>query len=536
MALFERVTDLTVASALASRATSNPEDPFLFFGNDVLTYGRVEMRAEALAASLAGFGIGAGDRVALVLPAWPEYVISLFAAAKLGAVVVPINPRIMAPELQFVLRHSQAVCAVVVEGVDDIDYLARFEDLFPRLPDLQHLVTVGSEDLWYDDRIYQFEDALSAGAGRDYDAPPLDPGTQSFSLLYTAGTTGKPKAVELTHASVLAVAAATARLLGLDAYDRVIGVTGLFHAFGIGPGLLGTVLAGASLVLQESSAVGETLDLIERHGVTVHYGVPPLLRAELLEQRTRPRALASLRAGIVSGAALGEDLLDALRSELCPGLEVAYSVTETSSTVSLTGPGDPAPKRRQTVGRPLPGTEIRVLGPDGRPLPPESVGEIAVRGPGLMRGYYRQPRLTADQMDPDGFLQTGDLGLLDEDGYLHLVGRRRDVIIRDGLSVYPLEVESRIQDHPSVRAIAVVGVPDHVRGEAIHACVVPEEGAIVTHEEIRDWCAVTLAAYKIPDAVTFLDALPLTGTGKVRRQDLARRLAAGTSSGANLEA
>ncbi|MEZ4417824.1 MAG: class I adenylate-forming enzyme family protein [Gemmatimonadota bacterium] len=536
MALLESVADLTVAAALASRATSSPEDPFLVFGNDVLTYGQVEMRAEALAASLAEFGVRSGDRVALVLPAWPEYVISLFAVAKLGAIVVPLNPRIVAPELQFVLRQSQAACAVVVETLDDVDYLELFEDLLPRLPDLRRVVTVGKEDLWYDDRIFQFEDALSAGAGRDFDAPAVDPLEHTFALLYTSGTMGKAKAVELSHSSLLAVAATTVRALGLDAYDRVIGVTGLFHAFGIGPGLLGTVLAGAAMVLQESPAVGETLDLIERHGVTVHYGVPPLLRAELDEQRRRPRVVSSLRTGLVSGAALGAELLGALRSELCPGLEVAYTVTETAATVTMTVPGDPGEKRRHTVGRPLPGTELRVLGPDGTPLPGESVGEIAVRGPGRMKGYYRQPRLTADHLDPDGFVRTGDLGLLDEEGYLHLVGRRRDVIIHDGLSVYPLEVESRILDHPAVHSTAVVGVPDRVRGEAIHACVVPEEGAIVTPEEIRDWCAVTLAAYKIPDAVTFLEALPLTGTGKVRRQELARQLSAGTTRSADLEA
>ncbi len=529
MTLLESVSDLTVAAVLANRATSHAQRPFLRSRDATLTYGQVEMRAEALAASLAGFGVKEGDRVALLLPAWPEYVVSLFAAAKLGAVVVPLNPSGASSELQHALRHSEAVCAIIAESFGGVDYLALFEDLFPRLPALRWLVTVGKEDLWYDDRIFQFEDALSAGEGRDYEAPGIE-GPSSFALLYTSGTTGKPKAVELSHRAVLSVAAGVARGLALSEEDRVIGVTALFHAFGIGPGLLGTAMSGASLVLQEGTDVGATLDLIEEHAVTVHHGVPPLLRAELIEQRRHPRAVGTLRTGLVSGAVVESELLQALRNDLCPGLQVSYAVTETSGTVSMTNPQDPEAKRKDTVGRPLPGVELRVLDSDGEVLPVESLGEIAVRGVGLMKGYARQPRLTSSQFDAEGFFRTGDLGLLDEDGYLHLVGRRADVIIRHGLSVYPVEVESRILDHPSVHAAAVVGVPDAVQGETVHACVVPEEGAIVTREEIRDWCAVTLSVNQVPDDVVFLEDLPLTRTGKVRRQELAQRLVSGTSS------
>ena len=529
MTLLESVSDLTVAAVLANRATSNPEDVFLLFDEVALTYGQVEMRADALAASLAGFGVKEGDRVALILPAWPEYVISLFAAAKLGAVLVPLNPSGAPTELQHALRHSEAVCAIVVETLGDVDFLALFEDLLPRLPALRWLVTVGDEDLWYDDRIFQFEDALSAGAGRDYSAPAIDR-ESSFALLYTSGTTGKPKGVELSHGSVLHVAGGTAAGLGLREDDRVIGVTALFHAFGIGPGLLGTALSGGTLILQEGTDVGRTLDLIQEHRATVHLGVPPLLRAELIEQRRSPRTVDSLRTGLVSGAVIGSELLQALNAELCPDLQVSYAVTETSATVSMTTDQDPGEKRRHTVGRPLPGTEVRVLDPQGKPLPEESLGEIAIRGEGLMKGYSRQPRLTSDQFDSEGYFRTGDLGLLDEDGFLHLVGRRADVIIRHGLSVYPVEIESRILDHPSVNTVAVVGVADASHGEAVHACVVPEEGAIVTREEIRDWCAVTLSTNQVPDDVIFLEALPLTRTGKVRRQELAQRLVSGTGS------
>jgi fatty-acyl-CoA synthase len=213
-----------------------------------------------------------------------------------------------------------------------------------------------------------------------------------------------------------------------------------------------------------------------------------------------------------------------VQRHLCPTLLVAYSLTETSSTVCITRPPDPAEKRRFTVGRPLPGTQVRVLERDGTELPVESVGEIAIRGPGVMNGYYRQPMETRGAFDRDGYFLTGDLGIIDEDGFVHLVGRRKEVIIRSGFNVYPREVEDRLHAHPAVREAAVVGVPDEVLGEAICACVVPIEGAIVTGQEIKDWCRMTLADYKVPDLVRFLDEFPLTGTGKVRRVELSRMI------------
>lgn len=512
----------TVASLLARRATTDPEGTFLVHSRGLMTFGEVDAQAEALAASLAGLGIEAGDRVAVVMPPWTEFVVSMFALAKIGAVMVPLNPHLTRPELQYMLRHSEAVAAITAETLGDVDFLQLFEELLTHLPEMQYLVTVGEEDLWYDDRVFQFEDLVSAGAGRDFAGPDLEPASDVFAILYTSGTTGKPKGVSLTHANLLSVAEATAEAMGLTGDDLVIGLTALHHVFGLGPGLLGCLHAGAGLILQEGFDARETLDLVERHLATVHYGVPTLFVTELHEQERLPRNLASLRRGLVAGAPVSDDLVREVESTLVPELLTAYSMTEASATVSMTVPDDPPEKRRQTVGRPLPGTEVRILDQDGTVLPAESVGEIAVRGPGVMQGYYRQPRETANWIDGEGFLLTGDLGLLDEDGYLHLVGRRKEVIIRAGFNVYPREVEDRIRSHPAVIEAAVVGVPDDVLGEAICACIVPVEGAIVSESEIRDWCLVTLADYKVPDRVRILDELPLTGTGKVRRVELAR--------------
>jgi acyl-CoA synthetase (AMP-forming)/AMP-acid ligase II len=350
----------------------------------------------------------------------------------------------------------------------------------------------------------------------------VNPREDSFAILYTAGTMGKPKGVELTHSNLLEVTFETAARLGLSSGDRVIGVTAFFHIFGLGPGILGSILSGSSLILQTGFGAAETLALIQRHEATVHYGVPTLFSTGLIEQREAALDLSSLRVALAAGGPASHELIMAVEREICPDFRVAYSLTETASVVSMTDPGDPAEKRRDTVGRPMAGIEVKVLDNQGTPLPVESVGEIAIRGPGVMRRYYRQPRETRRVRREDGFLLTGDMGMVDEDGYLHLVGRRREVIIRDGFTVYPREVEYRLQAHPAVQEAGVVGIPDDVLGEAICACIVPIEGAIVTGPEIMDWCRVILADYKVPDLVRFLDDFPRTGTGKPRRIELAR--------------
>ncbi|MEQ9399225.1 MAG: class I adenylate-forming enzyme family protein [Longimicrobiales bacterium] len=522
MALIERTPAQTVAAALATRATTDPERVFLRGADRPLGYGEVDSRAESLAAALAHLGVEEGDRVALLLPACPEFVTTLFAVAKLGAVAVPLNPRLTTSDLHYMLRHSEAVCVVTVERSYGIEYLEVFEDLLVSLPDLQYLVTVGDEDLWYDDRIFQFEDLLSAGAGRDYPAPDVDPASDCFAIVYTSGTTGKPKGVELSHANLVATAAASAEALGLTPDDTVVGISSLFHVFALVQGLLGTLWGGASLVLQDEAEAGPTLDLIEAHRATVHFGVPTLFVQSAAEQEGSPRDLSSLRLAVVAGAPVNDELVTRLRSTLCPDVRIAYSLTEASSTVCVPGAADAEQKKAYTVGRPLRGTELRILEEDGSLLPEESVGEIALKGPGVMLGYYRQPRETREAFDANGFLRTGDLGMVDEGGYVHLVGRRKDVIIRSGFNVYPREVESRLEAHPAVQEAVIVGMPDPLLGEAICACIVPIEGAIVTDPELVDWCRETLAESKVPDQVRFFDSFPRTGTGKTRRVELAR--------------
>ncbi|MGB1778770.1 MAG: class I adenylate-forming enzyme family protein [Longimicrobiales bacterium] len=524
MTLHERLDGMTIGSALATRATADPTGVYLVDDGGALTFAEVDAQSESLAAALANLGVGAGDRIALILPACPEFVVSVFAAAKLGAMVVPLNPSLPTSELQYMLRHSEAVCTITIEGHQGMDYLELFEELMPQLPALRYLVTVGEEDLWYDDRIFQYEDMLSAGSGRDFSATAPEPG-EPFALLYTSGTSGKPKGVELSHANLLWGAAATAGALNMTDADRVVGISALFHVFGLASGLLAALVSGSSIVLQVDGTASATLDAVEATGATIHFGIPTLFVQSLSALSAHPRDLSTLRLAVVAGAPAGDEFITDVSDALGVPTLAGYSLTETSSVLSISRPDDPEEKRRFTVGRPIAGADVCIVdvsAADQGVLPVESVGEIRVRGPGVMVGYYRQPKQTAESYDDDGFFRTGDLGLLDEEGFLHLVGRTKDVIIRSGFNVYPREVEARIGSHPAIHEAAVVGVADPLLGEAVCACVVPVEGAIVTDREIVDWCRETLADEKLPDLVRFIDELPRSDTGQVRRVELSR--------------
>lgn len=530
MALAERFRGRSVAEVLSIRAAEAPDHPMVVLGDRRLTYGQVEAKADALAAALYELGIEAGDRIALNLPNWPEFIVAMFAAAKLGAIIVPLNPKYTTPELQYMLRHSESAVVVTAENWDGIDYLARFENFLTSLPELQYVVSVGEEDLWYDDRIYQFEDLESSGEGGSYPKPDVDAEEDLFAIVYTSGTMGKPKGVSLTHTNLLWAAIASVEAIELKPEDVVFGITILFNVFGLATGVLGTAAAGATLVLQENLDPAEALEITEREKVTVYHGVPTSFILDLHEPSLSSRDLSTIRTGIVAGAPVADELMARVRRDIVPDLRIAYGLTETGSTVTITHEDDPEGKKLSTVGRPVEGVELKVLDLDGSPLPIESVGEVAVRGPGVMQGYYRQPGETAHAFTEDGFFLSGDLGMVDEEGYLHILGRRKEMIIRGGFNVYPREVEDRLHAHPAVLDVAVVGLPHEVLGEVACACVVPVEGAIVTGEEIKDFCREVMADYKVPDLVRFLDGFPMTGSGKVRRVELARIISAEESS------
>jgi fatty-acyl-CoA synthase len=506
-------------------AVEQLDRPLLSCSRDTLSYGRAQLQARALAAGLHNLGIGAGDRIAIDLPNGPEFVVSALAAANLGAAIVPLNPAYSAHELQFMLRNSEASVVIAAEEYEGQDKLELFERLQFNLPDLQYVVTVGEEDLWYDDRIFQFEDLVSSGEGKSFPPVSVDPEEDVYAILYTAGTTGKPKGVMLTHANLVRTNGATAEALGLTKKDRVLIAVPMFNIFGLGA-LISALSVGATVVLMEKLDAAATLKLVVETKATVLHGVPTMFAQQLRSGAIDRLDVSSLRTGIVAGAPVLDRLAGETRERLVPGLEIAYGLTETSPTVSITRRDDPPEKRNFTAGRLLEGVEVRVLGDDGAPLPVESIGELAVRGFNVMKGYNRQPDETSRAFTDDGFFRTGDLGMIDEDGYLHIVGRKRDTIVRGEYVIYPRELEDLLRLHPAVQEAAVVGVEDEVLGELICACVMPVEGAIVTGDEIKDFCRGQVAQYKVPDLVRFVDAFPMTGSGKIRRVELARMVRA----------
>lgn len=510
----------TLGQVFASHAREHPERALIVSGGRTMTYGQVDVRSSALAAALSELGIEAGDRIAINLPNWPEWIVSLVAAVKLGATVVPVNPRLNHHELKYQLRHAEVTVAVTAERFAGTDYLGVFEELITELPDLQYLVTVGVEELWHDDRIFQFEDLVSSGEGRP--VPPLRGITDESDLtvLYTSGTMGKPKGVRLSHRSVVETAVRTGESVEIDPTDRVFAAVPLFAIFGFSVAV-GTIAAGATLVLQEMFDAAGALTLLEKERVTVMHGVPTMYQLLMREPSFDAQKLRRLRTGIIAGSPVSEELVRRVR-RWCD-VQIAYGLTETGPTVSVTRFTDPPEKRQSTVGRPLPGVEVKAVDlVTGALHGPEAVGELAVRGPNVMVGYARMPSETARSFSAEGYFLTGDLGIIDEDGYVRIAARRWETIIRAGYQIYPREVEDQLRAHPAVDDVCVIGVPHEIMGELICACIVPVEGAVITGREIKDFARETMADYKIPDLVRFFDAFPMTGSGKIKRRELER--------------
>lgn len=511
-----------VAAAFETQRERRPDETFLTFGDSSWSWAETASQAHAFACALQDLGVEKGDRIAVMMPNWPEFVIAVLAAAEAGAVVVPINPGYSPRDIQFVLRNTEAVVVVTAEQYGGVEYLELFESLFSELPSLQYLATVGEEDLWYDDRIFQFEDLVSAGRGHALTPVDIDP-ADPFAILFTAGTSTKYKGVVLSHENLLHTASATAEILGMTPADRTLCSVPLFNIFGLGVALLTAIASGSSLVLQESFRADEALDLVEAHGPTILHGVPTMF-VMLLREELAGRRLVSLRSGIVAGAPVSADLIRHIRRQLVPDLEIAYGLTEAAPTVTMTRASDPDDLRSGTVGRPVPGVEVKIIGEEEGEVPIGQEGEIAVRGVNVMSGYFRQPAATRAALTADGFFKTGDLGSVDDEGYLRIEGRKRDLIIRGGYSVHPREVEDHLRSLPAVADAAVVGIPNEVLGELVCACVVLVEGALVTEDEIRELCRPTLADYKLPDVVHFVEELPRTATGSSRRAEIARRM------------
>jgi fatty-acyl-CoA synthase len=511
-----------LADVFDAAVARDPERLMVVAGDRRHTYAQMSREADAFAAALADLGVERGDTIAVRLPNWPEWLTTALAASRLGAVLVPVNPGLGYHELTYQLRHAEASVVVTAESYEGRDFVEAFDELIADLPAVQYLVTVGAGDYWYDDRVFPYRDLVSKGGRVDAAAAARDPDAV-FAILYTSGTMGKPKGVCLSHRNVVGTAMAVAEVLGVTAEDVVLAAVPFFTIFGTSV-VVGAVAAGATLVLDQRFDPAATIELMARERVTVCHGVPTMFHLLVRERDFARERLPRLRTGIIAGSPVLPDLVMAVR-RTC-NVEIAYGLTETGPTVTVTRPDDPPDRRVETVGRALPGVELSIVDvTTGEVHGAEAVGELAVKGPNVMTGYHRMPAETRRSFTPEGFFLTGDLAMLEGDGYVRIVGRRKEMIIRGGFNIYPREVEDVLRAHPGVEEVCVVGVAHEILGEMVCACVVPTEGAILRGEDITDFARKQMADYKVPDLVRFFDALPLTASGKVKRRELAQVVA-----------
>lgn len=486
-------------------------------GGAAASYAETLARARRLAGALAAAGIGPGDRVAAFLRNSRELWETYIACGLAGAIAVPVNGLNTARENG--LLFADCTPAALIAGAALRDRVP--DDILPAAMRLR-LSAGGPAEGWA-----TYDEALAA-------APPLEGQGRSRPeaaavIIYSSGTTGNPKGIVLSHQGLVDNALLASGVLGYRADDRFLTILPGYSSFGMAFDVLQAGLAGASTVIMPVFDAAGAVDLIERHRVTCLAGVPTMFVR--MAEHMAGRDLRCLRLIDVGGGPVPEKLKHDLRETLgCETLE-SYGLTEISPVATVQRPGEPV--RPGSCGPPLPGIDARVVDEAGRDLPPGQSGELVFRGPTLMLGYWNQPHLTAETLR-GGWLHTGDIGTADEAGHLYILDRLKDMIVTSGNNVYPKEVEGVLYDHPAVQAAAVVGLPDEVRGENVHAFVVPMPGAQVAEAVIIEHCRRNLALFKVPRSVTFIDELPLTGSGKIRRfklRELARARGAAPAPG-----
>jgi long-chain acyl-CoA synthetase len=493
-----------LSSLLERTAAEHPGRVALRMDDLVLSYAQLHEAAARMSALLASLGVEAGDRVGLMLPNVPAFPIAFYGALAAGAIVVPMNPLLKSREVSYYLSDSGAKAIIAwhaaageaAKGAADTGA----QLIAAETPDLSGLLDEVSPA------------PGSSGRGDRDDAV----------ILYTSGTTGRPKGAELTHAGLVRNATLTARtLLESNQNDVIMGCLPLFHVFGLTCGLNASVATAGTLTLLPRFDPGQALDIIQRDGVTVFEGVPTMYAAMLHhpdDQGSDPAKAATLRVCVSGGAALPVEILRGFEEKFgCVILE-GYGLSETSPVASFNHPD--RVRKPGSIGTPVEGVEMRLVNDDGNAVPDGEIGEIAIRGHNVMKGYWNKPEATAEAMTADGWFRTGDLARVDADGYYFIVDRKKDLIIRGGYNVYPREIEEVLHEHPAVAEVAVIGIPDDALGEEIGAAVALKPGASATTDELRAFARDRVAAYKYPRHVWLVDTLPKGPTGKILRREV----------------
>jgi fatty-acyl-CoA synthase len=478
-----------------------------------LTYAELDEQVNALARGLLAAGLEKGDRLGIWAPNRAEWVLVQFATAKAGVILVNINPAYRTSELEYALRQSGCRMLIAARAFKTSDYAAMIDEVRAGLDALERVVLLDSPewDALLRDGAPETE-LRERMAGLDFDDP--------INIQYTSGTTGFPKGATLSHHNILNNAFFVGEGCAYDEHDRVCIPVPFYHCFGMVMGNLGCTTHGAAMVVPEAAfdpvAVLET---VQEERCTSLYGVPTMFIAELSHPEFDRFDLSSLRTGIMAGSPCPIEVMKKVIERMhMAGVTICYGMTETSPVSTQTAAGDSLEKRTQTVGRVHPHLEVKLIDPStGATVPRGEPGELLTRGYSVMAGYWNDPERTAEAVDDHGWMHTGDLATMDEDGYLNIVGRSKDMVIRGGENVYPREVEEFLHTHPNVLEAAVIGVPDEHYGEELMAWIRVRDGAEVTEDEVREYCRGRIAHFKRPRYVKFVDSFPMTVTGKVQK-------------------
>lgn len=503
--------EITLGQALESTAAQHPDELAVVVRHQEvrLTWSELLRRTDEVARGLAGLGLQPQDRIGIWSTNCLEWVLLQHAAARAGIILINVNPAYRSHELAYVLRKSRMRAIFLWEKDSRANYGQILEEAAAgEAVPLQHRIFLGHPS-W---------DAMIAG-GVDYEANTALPGDVA-NIQYTSGTTGAPKGVLLTHRNLVNNAELCGRQLGLTPQDRICAPVPLYHCFGCVMASLASLTTGAALVLPSPQFDAlATLQAIHSERATAIYGVPTMFIAALDHPEFSRFDMTSLRTGIMAGAPCPVEVMKRVMNQMhCPQILIGYGQTECSPLITMSRLDDPIELRVSTVGPVLPNTEAKIASQTtGETVAVGEQGELCTRGYHVMRGYDGEEEATRKAIDPDGWLHTGDLGTMAEDGCFRITGRAKDLIIRGGENIYPREVEEFLYTHPKIADVQVVGIPDERLGEIVVAWITLKAGEDCTEEEVRDYCRGKIAYFKIPHTIRFVETFPMTVTGKIQK-------------------
>jgi fatty-acyl-CoA synthase len=501
--------------------------------NIKLSYGELKRQVDALAAGLLALGLQPGDRIGVWAPNCAEWIVSQFATAKAGLIQVNINPAYRLSEVEYALNKVECKALIAAEQFKSSNYVGMIRELAheidmsapghlksERLPHLTTVIRIGKSDL---PGFYKFEDVAKLGTAAHRDRLADLAKTLQFddpiNIQFTSGTTGSPKGATLTHHSILNNGYFAAETLGFTEKDRLCIPVPLYHCFGMVAGVLCSITHGVAMVFPtEAFEAKATLEAIQAERCTAVYGVPTMFVAMLAEPDFKKYDLKSLRTGIMAGSPCPIEVMRQTITEMnMREVTIAYGMTETSPIITQTSITDSVERRVSTVGRVFPHTEVKIVDSENRIVPIGERGEFCARGYLVMHGYWNDAEKTAEAIDSGGWMHTGDLATMDEEGYCNIVGRIKDMVIRGGENIYPREIEEFLYKHPKIEAVQIFGVPDVKYGEELCAWIKLKAGQTANEDEVRAYCKGQIAHYKIPRYVRFVQDFPLTVTGKIQK-------------------